>query len=128
MLFLHQLTKLHDADNRRSAHRGQRAVAFATGEQLQETAKGEKIQLPSEMTAEDKAAYDRLDKLSRAEFDRAYMQMMVKDHEEDVAEFKREASAGKNKALKDFAEQTLPTLEDHLKEAREVATSHRASM
>jgi putative membrane protein len=98
------------------------------GEQLKETAKGEKIQLPFEMTAADKAAYDRLDKLSGAEFDRAYMQMMVKDHEEDVAEFKREATSGKNKALKDFAEQTLPTLEDHLKEAREVATSHRASM
>jgi len=98
-----------------------------SGEQLRETAKGESIRLPEQMNARDQAAYDRLSKLSGAQFDRTYMQMMVKDHEEDVAEFKREASSGKNKALKDFAEQTLPTLEDHLKEAREVAGNRKTS-
>jgi len=39
----------------------------------------------------------------------------------------REASSGKNKALKDFAEQTLPTLEDHLKEAGAVAGNRKTS-
>jgi len=37
-----------------------------------------------------------------------------------MAEFKKEASNGKNPDVKSFASQTLPTLEDHLKQAREM--------
>ena len=98
------------------------------GEQLKATAQSQNITLPSDLKPADQAAYDRLSKLSGTEFDRAYMQMMVKDHEEDVAEFKREASGGSNQTLKDFAAQVLPTLEDHLKEARDVAANRKASM
>jgi len=98
------------------------------GEQLKETAREENITLPYELTAKDQATYNRLAKLSGSEFDRAYMQVMVKDHEEDVAEFKREASEGASPALKHFAAQTLPTLEDHLKEARDVSADRKASV
>jgi putative membrane protein len=97
-------------------------------EKLKATAHSENITLPGELKSADQAAYDRLAKLSGTEFDHAYMQMMVKDHEEDVSEFKKEASSGRNQALKDFAAQMLPTLEDHLKEARDVAASRKASM
>lgn len=98
------------------------------GEKLKESAHAENISLPTELKASDQAAYDRLSKLSGTEFDRAYMQIMVKDHEEDVAEFKKEASDGKNQALKSFAVETLPTLEDHLKLAKDVAANRKASM
>lgn len=98
------------------------------GEKLKETAQSQSISLPAELKASDQAAYDRLSKLSGVEFDRAYMQMMVKDHEEDVMEFKKEASSGKNPALKSFAAETLPTLEDHLKQAKDVAANRKASM
>jgi putative membrane protein len=98
------------------------------GEQLKEVAQSENMSLPSNMKAQDRAQYERLSKLSGAEFDRAYMQMMVKDHEEDVAEFKKEAASGKNAALKNFAAQTLPTLEEHLKQARDLAANRKASM
>jgi putative membrane protein len=98
------------------------------GEKLKATAQSENINLPSKLKPADQAAYHRLSRLSGSEFDRAYMQLMVKDHEEDVAEFKREASSGSNQALKDFAAQTLPTLQDHLKEAREVAANRQDSM
>ena len=54
------------------------------------------------------------------------MQLMVKDHEKDIAEFQKEASSGKNPAIKDFAAQILPTLEDHLREARNVAANGKA--
>jgi putative membrane protein len=45
---------------------------------------------------------------------------MVRDHEEDVADFSKEANNGHNPAVKDFATQTLPTLQDHLKDAKEM--------
>jgi Domain of unknown function (DUF4142) len=43
---------------------------------------------------------------------------MVSDHKEDVAAFRRESSNGQDADVKEFATQTLPTLEDHLKEAQ----------
>ena len=80
----------------------------------------ENITLPTDSGAKDQATYDRLDKLSGAAFDRAYAKDMVADHQADVAAFKKEANGGKNDSLKGFASETLPTLEDHLKEAREM--------
>ena len=45
---------------------------------------------------------------------------MVKHHKKDVAEFQKEASAGKNETIRTFAADALPTLQDHLKQAREI--------
>src|SRR5215831_11732090 len=108
---------------------GRRMVEDHTkaGEQLQQLARGQNITLPVAVNPIDQARYDQLSKLSGPEFDHAYMQMMVKDHEKDVAEFQKEASSGKNPAIKDFAAQILPTLEDHLREARDVAANRKAS-
>lgn len=51
-----------------------------------------------------------------ADFDRAYLQMMVADHQEDIALFK---STTKNNSakLKRFAGETLPMLQMHLDSA-----------
>ena len=40
---------------------------------------------------------------------------MVRDHTKDVTEFRTEAKTAKDPAIKNFASQTLPTLEEHLK-------------
>ena len=56
----------------------------------------------------------RLQKLSGAQFDRAYMDDMVADHKEDVAEFEKQAKSGSDAAIKGFASKTLPTLQEHL--------------
>jgi putative membrane protein len=90
------------------------------GDELKDAASKENITLPDDVDAKDKTAYDSLSKLSGAAFDRAYAHHMVRDHEEDIAEFKKEANDGKDGAIKSFASQTLPTLEDHLKQAREM--------
>jgi putative membrane protein len=90
------------------------------GNELKQAASQENIALPSDVSAKDKATYDSLSKLSGAAFDRAYAKDMVKDHEEDIADFNKEASGGQSPAIKDFATQYLPTLQDHLKEAKEM--------
>jgi putative membrane protein len=74
--------------------------------------------LRSDMDAKQKSTIARLSKLNGAEFDRAYMQDMVKDHGEDVAEFKRESDSGNDQDLKAFASKTLPTLQEHLQMAQ----------
>jgi putative membrane protein len=90
------------------------------GDKLKEVASRESITLPNDLSAKDQATYDQLSKLNGAAFDRAYARDMVKDHETDVAAFERETNGGKNNSLKSFASETLPTLQDHLKQAKEM--------
>jgi putative membrane protein len=51
---------------------------------------------------------------SGAAFDTAYIEAERKGHEKTIALFKKEISNGGNVQLKDFAQATLPILEDHL--------------
>ena len=59
------------------------------GDELKQAASQSNITLPTDMSAKDKATYDMLSKLSGAAFDRAYARDMVRDHEEDIAEFQQ---------------------------------------
>ena len=46
--------------------------------------------------------------------DKAYMDMMVKDHEEDLAEFQQEARKGSDPDVKKFADKTSKMVQKHL--------------
>lgn len=96
-------------------------------DQLKAVAGQVSLQLPSEPMAKDKALKARLEKLSGDAFDRAYINAMVTDHKKDVADFEREAKNGKDDNIRNFAAQTLPTLQDHLKQALDAQNSVRAS-
>lgn len=52
--------------------------------------------------------------------DKAYMDMMVQDHEKDLAEFKEEASSGSDPDLKKFADDTAKVVQEHLDLAKEI--------
>lgn len=101
---------------------GERMVAdhSKANDELKQVAQGKNIQLPQQPKRTDQNTYDRLSKLSGSEFDRAYAEEMVKDHEKDIAAFEKEASSGQDPEFKEFASRTLPTLKDHLKLAREM--------
>jgi putative membrane protein len=86
---------------------------------LKDLAKREGVTLPDSLDAKDQATYDRLSKLSGTEFDREYMRDMVKDHQMDVSEFRRESESAKETNVREFAKQTLPTLEEHLNLAKQ---------
>ena len=96
-------------------------------DELKKIASGKGIALPTELDAKHKAKMDKMQKLSGAQFDRAYMDDMVADHKEDVAEFKKQASSGKDSDLKAFAAKTLPTLADHLKMAQSTDAAVKGS-
>ncbi|HEX3704004.1 MAG TPA: DUF4142 domain-containing protein [Vicinamibacterales bacterium] len=88
-------------------------------DQLKSLAQNKNITLPSDLSAKDKALRDRLSKLSGAAFDRAYMRAMVTDHTKDVGDFRTESKAGGDADVKSWASNTLPTLESHLKMAKD---------
>jgi putative membrane protein len=58
-------------------------------------------------------------KTSRA-FDRAYLHDQVVGHQATVEAFQTEVSNGQDAQMKDFAQQTLPVIQDHLKSARQL--------
>ncbi len=73
--------------------------------------------LPTALDADQQKQYDDLKAKKGAEFDRMYTDLMVTDHNKDIAEFKKQASGGSEASLKSFASTTLPTLEHHLMES-----------
>jgi putative membrane protein len=96
-------------------------------DELKSIAQQKGITLPTDLNAKDKAEQARLEKLSGAEFDKAYMSHMVKDHKKDVAEFQKESSSGKDSDVKQWAGKTLPTLQSHLQMAQDTASKVGAS-
>jgi putative membrane protein len=79
---------------------------------------------PTEPKAADKQKHDELAKLSGADFDREFAKAMVKGHEEAISKFEA-ASKGDDDIAK-FAQETLPTLQKHLKAAQTLESSKRA--
>lgn len=92
-------------------------------DKLKSVAEQENVRLPAGLSKKDQSTYDKLSKLSGEEFDRAYARDMVKDHQSDIASFKQEAANGRDPGIKSFATETLPTLQDHLKMARDMMKS-----
>lgn len=90
-------------------------------DQLKQVASTKGVTVPDQLNAKDAAIKARLEKLSGKAFDRAYMQNMVIDHTKDVSKFRTESKNGKDPDVKNFASQTLPTLKDHLKQAKSIA-------
>ena len=82
---------------------------------LKSVATGKSMTLPTEPNAEQKATMARLMKLHGAAFDSAYIKAMKMDHKMDVADFKKEATKGKDAEIKGFAARTLPVVEEHYK-------------
>jgi putative membrane protein len=74
------------------------------GKKLQVAAGQEHMTVSNDLNDEDRAAYEKLSKLSGAAFDQAYAADMVSDHQHDIADFEREAKSGKNPAIRQFAE------------------------
>ena len=99
---------------------GQRMVQDhgKANDQLKQIAEQKGIELPQELSEEAQQLHDELAQKSGEEFDRAYMDEMVSDHEEDVETFQQYAESGQDPDLTGFAEQTLPVLEEHLQLAQ----------
>lgn len=90
-------------------------------EELSQLATTKGLALPAQLDGDHKSALDHLSGLSGAEFDKAYMQHMVADHEKDVAAFQNASNTAQDPDIKGWASKTLPTLQEHLKLAQEVS-------
>jgi putative membrane protein len=81
------------------------------------------VTLPAALDKKHQGKVDKMSKAKPQDFDRQFSREMVDDHEKDVKAFRKQADKGRNAELKQFASQTMPTLEEHLKMARDLAGS-----
>jgi putative membrane protein len=88
-------------------------------DELKSIASSKNVTVPDSLTAKDKALYEMLSAMSGDQFDRTYIKAMVKDHQTDVSEFRKESQNGRDSDVKNFASKTLPTLEHHLQMAQD---------
>jgi putative membrane protein len=88
-------------------------------DELKQLAQNKGMALPADVDADSKKMSDKLSKASGADFDKQYISGMVDDHEKDVKEFEKESKDAKDPDLKAWASKTLPTLQDHLKMAKD---------
>lgn len=89
-------------------------------DKLKNIAQAEHISLPVELDPQHKDAAARLSRLSGAQFDQAYMLLMVQEHTKDVNKFKQEVANAHDDTIKQFATATLPVLESHLNHAQQI--------
>ena len=95
--------------------------------ELMSIASSKGISLPTELDAKHREHVTKLSGMTGAEFDRAYVKMMVNDHEKDVSEFEKQTTRGADPDLKAFASKTLPTLQEHLQMARALPGAQRGN-
>jgi putative membrane protein len=93
-------------------------------DQLQQIAQQENLTLPTQPNSTQQAQGQRLSGLSGAAFDKAFVLDEVQDHQQAIATFQREAKSGKDPALKDFAQKSLPMLRQHLQMAQSLNNQH----
>ncbi len=102
---------------------GQRMVDdhSKANDQLKQLAQTKGVTLPADMDKSQHKDMDKLAKMTGADFDHAYVKMMVKDHKKDVSEFEKESKSGGDSDVKSWAGTTLPTLQDHLKSVEDIS-------
>jgi putative membrane protein len=95
-------------------------------EQLEEIAKNKGAVIPTEAGEEHSKVRAELGELEGEEFDQRYMAAMAEEHQKAVDLFQQQAEQGEDEELKSFAQQTLPTLKEHLSMAQSMVQQAQA--
>jgi putative membrane protein len=104
---------------------GERMVTDHTraNDELKQIAMQKGATPPMELSHGEQSKLDHLQKVSGADFDKAYTKDMVKDHKKDVKAFRKASKDLDDPDLRAFAQKTLPTLEQHQQLAENLETT-----
>jgi putative membrane protein len=110
-------------------HFGQMMVTDHTklGDKMKAVAGDVGVTPPSVTTPSDIALKAKLEVLSGDTFDKAYISAMVKDHEEDLADFKKEAAGAGSPEVKKAAREGELVISRHLAMIRKIAQAHNVT-
>jgi len=82
------------------------------------------VTVPTTLSAKDQALYDRLNGMSGAAFDRAYVRAMVADHHKDLKEFTEEMNTTKDPDLKAAVTHGHDVIKEHTDMADQLSKSN----
>ena len=85
----------------------------AAGKDLEALAKKKNFTLPTDIGSHQ-STYDKLSKLTGADFDKEYVNEMVSDHEKDLKEFQSQAANSSDADVKAFAAKVVPVIQKHV--------------
>lgn len=94
-------------------------------EELEQLADNKGMKLPGQPEAQHRQSMQHLEKLSGAEFDRAYIRQMMNNHEIAIADYEQQSRQGQDIALKSFATKNLLILREHLRMAQTIERNLR---
>jgi putative membrane protein len=77
-------------------------------------------QLPTSLDQQHQALVQQLQGAQGAQLDRLFAQQQIQAHQTAVDLFRSYAQSGDNAQLKQWASQTLPSLEEHLRQAQQL--------
>lgn len=92
-------------------------------EELKALAATKNITLPTAPGEDHLESISNLNETSGAEFDKEYMGMMVDDHQKEVDLFEEAAEDSDDAEIRAFASQKLPSLKNHLEDAKTLEES-----
>jgi putative membrane protein len=75
------------------------------------------LTVPAQLTTQHQQQLAVLAPLAGENFDKAFMSLMVKSHQEQVSLFERASTSVNDKDLRSLAAKKLPVLKEHLQEA-----------
>lgn len=80
---------------------------------LKTVAEKNSIAFPGGLTAKQQKMYNKMAELKGEKFDKHYTKCMVKSHKKLLCKFKKQAKKGENAELKEWAKNSMPTIENH---------------
>jgi putative membrane protein len=108
---------------------GQKMVQDHTqlGDQMKPIAQQLGVKEPKGPSKKDKELIGKLEALSGPQFDEAYIQAMVKDHKQDLKDFKDAAQTAQNPNVKQAAQQGAGVISQHLQMIQQIAQTHNVA-
>jgi len=91
---------------------------------LKPIAKQMGVSEPKGPSKKDKKLIEKLQGLSGQGFDTQYIQAMLKDHKDDLKEFKNEAQMAQDPNVKQIAQQGSAVIQQHLQLIEQIAQAH----
>jgi putative membrane protein len=108
---------------------GQKMVQDHTqmGEQMKMVAKNLGVTEPKGPSKKDKQLMAKLSSLSGDQFDQEYIKAMVKDHKQDLKDFKDQAQMTQNPNLQKLTQMGANVVAQHLQMIEQIAQAHNVS-
>jgi len=92
----------------------------AVNEQVKNLAAQRNVSIPSAPSDDKQKMYSDMEKMTGKAFDKEYISMMVKAHNDGISLFEDTRTNATDIDVKNFADKTLPTLKMHLDSAKAI--------